>query len=156
RGNPGRVLHDARPGDQAPLALPRYLRLRAGERLRRLRPGRRRFRQGRLPDLDRPAHLRCPRLPPRPPPSRPPAPPPPSHLPPPEHQPAPRQPASLDSPAPNGLDARSTRYPPPPIVGEGRGEGAVRAADRGAERRSERGLSRFRDVLHGNGGRPSP
>ena len=57
RGRPRRVLHGARPGDQAPLALPLYLCLRAGQRLRRLHPRPPGLRPGRLPGLDRPAQL---------------------------------------------------------------------------------------------------
>ncbi len=57
RGRPRRVLHDAGPGDQARLAVPLYVRLRAGERLYRLHPRPRRLRSGRLSDLDRPPQL---------------------------------------------------------------------------------------------------
>ena len=46
RGRPGRVLHGAGPGDQAPLALSVYLRLRAGQRLCRLHPRRPGFDRG--------------------------------------------------------------------------------------------------------------
>ena len=38
RGRPRRILHGPGSGDQAPLAVPLYLRLRAGQRLRRLHP----------------------------------------------------------------------------------------------------------------------
>ncbi|MFO0909199.1 MAG: hypothetical protein U0794_12760 [Isosphaeraceae bacterium] len=40
RGRAGGVLHDARPGNQAEIPLPLHLRLRAGQRLRRLHPDR--------------------------------------------------------------------------------------------------------------------
>ena len=56
-GVPGEFFTVARPGDQEALALPVYLCVRAGQRLRRLRPRRARLRPRRLPGLDWPAQL---------------------------------------------------------------------------------------------------
>ena len=54
-GVPGEFFTAAGRGDQAPLALPLHLRLRAGQRLHRLHPRPAGIRTRRLPGLDRPA-----------------------------------------------------------------------------------------------------
>ena len=58
RGGPRRVLHGARDRDQATLAVPLHVRLRARERLHRIHPRSPRPRAGGVSDLDGPAQLR--------------------------------------------------------------------------------------------------